>query len=890
MAKRSRSANRRLLSKARAEFINKPLAIDARSLADIQAAIESRDINELRSILAMDDGEDMESSCPESPTMQIVGGVAIIPVRGVLRDEVDWMVHWAGCSSYQLIEQDVSKAAADSNVKAILLWCNSPGGQASGAKRCADTIAAVTNKPVVSFVQGTCASACYWIASATDSIYSTPDSLVGSIGAIYTHSEISGMAKQVGYSFTVFTNKDSPKKGYGNPYQPLSADAKETLQAFVDSFGNQFIADISANRGVSSEKVIANYGKGDSFLATEAKNRDMVDSIVANVQEVLLSITSENNTASSVSPVIPEEPKPTQPVQSRTPISGEKKVKRIKAQLFALGLIDSIEASDEVAKAALAGFFAARGQDVPADEAEQLKAFRVPAAPVAAAPVNPIQEAHNREQAEAKAAAVANKSSIAELQASAALINNAAGATKVTSDMVLASVAAGHSPKEAVEAWNKQLSPTEQPAASAKVEHLGSGAERFAADAIDALLYRATSTPGRRRGANAAESKVAKPNISDSALALTNRPLWAIAAECLKMSGQNVDMYGDRELICRSAMEMGQPGQRHAFYSQHESRQFVSASGAPFARPGDFPNILSGLANKFLDSIEMDEWSYPEWSAVWPTGFGDFKPTTMMNRGTPDELSEVLDSGNFTELQQAEEVLSYIFCRRFGNKWGWTPVMVANDDLGAFAEGMLGLDEAWETTQHRLCLALLTSNGTLLDGSALFASRTNGNNDRTSGAAPSDSEWAAMETLYADIKGVGSTTRRVRGSLNTVLCPTGTQHQEARRTFDPLGVAGLEAKVAATSSNVGLYRGLVNVIGEPELRDDSVATRYYGFRNPTQLRTATIVRGYFNGFGAAGRRERWYEPENKTTWISIEGRIGVAVKNWRYVVRNKGAA
>lgn len=888
MAKRSRSASRRLLSKARAEFINKPLAIDARALADIQAAIEARDVDELRAILAMEDDQD-EPCSPATQSMQIVNGVAVIPVRGVLRDEVDWMVRWAGCSSYQLIEQDVNKAAADSNVKAILLWCNSPGGQASGAKRCADTIAAVSTKPVLAFVQGTCASACYWIASASEQISSTPDSLVGSIGAIYTHSEISGMAKQVGYSFTVFTNKDSPKKGYGNPYQPLSADAKATLQEFVDSFGNQFISDVAANRDITTEKVIANYGKGDSFLATEAKNRGMVDAIVASVQDVLSALNSEDNTASNVSPVIPEEPQPTQPMESRSPISGEKKVKRIKAQLFALGLIDSIEASDEIAKAALAGFFAARGQEVPADETEQLKALRAPAAPVAAAPVNPIQEAHNREQAEAKAASALQKSSVAELQASAALINSASGGNKVTADMVLASVAAGHSPKEAVEAWNKQLSPSEQPAASAKVEHLGSGAERFAADAIDALLYRATSTPGRRRGAHAADS-VAKPTISDSALALTNRPLWAIAAECLKMSGQNVDMYGDRELICRSAMEMGQPGQRHAFYSQHESRQFVNASGAPFARPGDFPNILSGLANKFLDSIEMDEWTYPEWTAVWPTGFGDFKPTTMMNRGTPDELSEVLDSGNFTELQQAEEVLSYIFCRRFGNKWGWTPIMVANDDLGAFAEGMLGLDEAWETTQHRLCLALLTSNGTLLDGSALFASRTNGNNDRTSGAAPSDSEWASMETLYADIKGVGSTTRRVRGSLNTVLCPTGTQHQEARRTFDPLGVAGLEAKVAATSSNVGLYRGLVNVIGEPELRDDSVATRYYGFRNPTQLRTATIVRGYFNGFGAAGRRERWYEPENKTTWISIEGRIGVAVKNWRYVVRNKGAA
>jgi hypothetical protein len=60
-------------------------------------------------------------------------------------------------------------------------------------------------------------------------------------------------------------------------------------------------------------------------------------------------------------------------------------------------------------------------------------------------------------------------------------------------------------------------------------------------------------------------------------------------------------------------------------------------------------------------------------------------------------------------------------------------------------------------------------------------------------------------------------------------------------------------------------------------------------RNPTRLNTATIVRGYFNGFGEAGRRERWYDPETKCTWTSIEGRIAVAVKNWRFIIRNAGA-
>lgn len=40
--------------------------------------------------------------------------------------------------------------------------------------------------------------------------------------------------------------------------------------------------------------------------------------------------------------------------------------------------------------------------------------------------------------------------------------------------------------------------------------------------------------------------------------------------------------------------------------------------------------------------------------------------------------------------------------------------------------------------------------------------------------------------------------------------------------------------------------------------------------------------------GAAGRRERWYDPETKCTYVSLEGRVAVAVKNWRFAVKNTG--
>ena len=220
--------------------------------------------------------------------------------------------------------------------------------------------------------------------------------------------------------------------------------------------------------------------------------------------------------------------------------------------------------------------------------------------------------------------------------------------------------------------------------------------------------------------------------------------------------------------------------------------------------------------------------------------------------------------------------------------------MVANDDLGAFAEGMLGLNEAWMVTQNRLVLDRFTGTETLLDGSALFADRANtgtgtipaaNNNLRSAGLAPSDSEWGAMSTLYAGIGGI-NTGRRVRGVINTILVPTNAVHQAAVRTFETYPVIG-ETKQAATNTEVGIYRNKVKIVPESELNSVN-ATAYYGMRNPTALNTATVVRAYFNGYGTGGRRERWYDPETKTTYVSLEGRIAVATKNWRYAIKNAG--
>jgi hypothetical protein len=52
----------------------------------------------------------------------------------------------------------------------------------------------------------------------------------------------------------------------------------------------------------------------------------------------------------------------------------------------------------------------------------------------------------------------------------------------------------------------------------------------------------------------------------------------------------------------------------------------------------------------------------------------------------------------------------------------------------------------------------------------------------------------------------------------------------------------------------------------------------------------TVVRCYQRGWGEGVRRNSWTDPETGTVWVSFEGRVGAAIKDYRTIVRNKGEA
>ncbi len=804
----------------------------------------------------------------DPPRTQRVGSTAVIPITGTIRPKSDFITKYYGGTSLQLLERDFRAAVNDSQVKAIVLLVDSYGGSADQNEEVSRLIySSRGKKPIRAYVRGGCCSAAYYIASAADSIDASPSSMLGSVGCIAIHEEYAQALEDFGIGATVITY--GSKKGHGNSYEKLSPEAKSTLQKMVDDYGTLFTAAVARNRGVTIDVVNAKFGQGSAFLAAESLERGLIDR-VSTFEQVLADLSAdqapvpieskkpESATAAGASAAVQTVLPPVPPAGREVSSVDEK----VKAMLFARGLISSISASDEECKIALRSYFAGRNETQPTSTEAIINSLMAPqpppaaqaqpaaSAPAASAapPATPAAGGTQPTQAELVAA---ERQRVLDLQAAAPDfgVEGEALQTAINSGAPYESVVAG---------WQRARVNTHRPVGN-QVTQTGSGAERFMVDAANALILRA--------GCNVPAS-----DRNQHVERLQRAPLLYFAEQCLQHSGTRIP--DGLEPIERAEL---------ALQANHANRINIGADASAYNRPGDFPGLLSNLANTILlEGVQLAEVTFEEWTGRVADDLPDFHPAPMVRRGEAEELDEVLDAEPFKELKVAEELNSYLQLARYGNHIKLTPVMVAQDKLGAFRENLWGLSVAHETKLNRLCLSILTGNVTLLDGIALFEDGNHNNLITSGGGGPSDSQWQSMQKKYWAQQTVGNTGYQ-GGRLAISLVPPDWDRAN-EQTFASLSELA-ETKQPITDATVNTYRGKVKRVTEPELQRSS-STIWYGLADP--MRRPTVKVAYFRGWGRNGKRERWYDPTTKSQCFSLEGRFGAAAADYRTAVRNPG--
>jgi signal peptide peptidase SppA len=220
-------------------------------------------------------------------TAKAPGGVAVLPVYGVISQRMGLMQEISGGTGTDALAAQFRGALSDDAIKAIVFDIDSPGGGTYGVDELASEIRNARGiKPIVAQVNSLCASAAYYLASQADEVVVTPGGDAGSIGVYAVHEDVSKMLEQEGVTPTLIRGQNGIYKAETAPYSPLSSDARDYLQARVNEAEDAFIRAVSAGRKVPLATVRDNFGKGRMFGAQELVKRGMADRI-APMQETL---------------------------------------------------------------------------------------------------------------------------------------------------------------------------------------------------------------------------------------------------------------------------------------------------------------------------------------------------------------------------------------------------------------------------------------------------------------------------------------------------------------------------------------------------------------------------------------------------------------------------
>ena len=221
----------------------------------------------------------------------INNGIAIIEITGPIyrKNIYSWWSDERIAIGHNSIKKDIQSAIDNPSVKQILLSINSPGGVVSGTKELADFIAH-SPKPISAYADGLVASAAFWLASATGIIYAPATAMLGSIGVIQVHVDLSKYYERVGVKFTPITA--GTFKAVGSDSSPLSEEDKKYLQKQLDSIHTIFKNDVQSNLGLTSPQNL--WGEAQIMLANEAKELGLVSAVVQDINEVIDILSKEN--------------------------------------------------------------------------------------------------------------------------------------------------------------------------------------------------------------------------------------------------------------------------------------------------------------------------------------------------------------------------------------------------------------------------------------------------------------------------------------------------------------------------------------------------------------------------------------------------------------------
>jgi len=193
--------------------------------------------------------------------LTVLIGIAVLPQlkKGIDSDDkehtavvdVVGMIAEGKEANAEAIIKSLRKAFKDENTKGVILHANSPGGSPVQSHLVYQEIRKLKKDypktPIYAVVGDICASGCYYIASASDKIYVSPASLIGSIGVIMDGFGFVDTMQKFGVERRVLTS--GAHKAMLDPFSPRKEDETQFMLKLLEQVHQQFIKAVKDGRG-----------------------------------------------------------------------------------------------------------------------------------------------------------------------------------------------------------------------------------------------------------------------------------------------------------------------------------------------------------------------------------------------------------------------------------------------------------------------------------------------------------------------------------------------------------------------------------------------------------------------------------------------------------------
>jgi protease IV len=182
----------------------------------------------------------------------------------------------SGTAGGDTIARQLDEALTDSDIKALVVRIDSPGGSVSASERIREALieARRRNLPVVASFGSVAASGGYWVSTAAETVYAEPATITGSIGVFAVIPSFNRALAKFGIGADGV--KSTPYSGEPDVLRGLSPGTRALLQASVEDIYRRFTGLVAKSRNLPLARV-DEIGQGRVWAGSTAKTLGLVN-------------------------------------------------------------------------------------------------------------------------------------------------------------------------------------------------------------------------------------------------------------------------------------------------------------------------------------------------------------------------------------------------------------------------------------------------------------------------------------------------------------------------------------------------------------------------------------------------------------------------------------